>query len=58
LRKWNGLNENDRVMYNNIEYLLIRLYIENDKKLCDLMSLDDKKEMKGISIYECIRLKD
>lgn len=58
MRKWNGLNENDRVMYNNIEYLLIKLYIENDKKLCDLMSLDNKKELKGISIYECIRLKD
>ena len=58
MRKWNGLNENNRVMYNNIEYLLIKLYIENDKKLCDLMSLDNKKELKGISIYECIRVKD
>ena len=58
MRKWNGLIINDRVMYNNTEYLLIKLYVENDKKFCDLMSLHDKKELKGISIYECNRVKD
>lgn len=58
MRKWNGLIVNDRVMYNNTEYVLIKLYIEDDKKLCDLISLDNKKKLKGISIYNCIRLKD
>lgn len=59
MRKWNVLNIYDKVLYNNIEYLVIDLYEKDNKRLCDLTSTDKSNtKLKGVSICECIRLKD
>lgn len=57
MRQWNGLRINDKVLYHELEYLLLKLYEYNGKKFCDLQPLTKEREtLKGISIYDCIRL--
>ena len=57
MRIWNGLRLNDRIIYNNKKYIVKKLYDEDNKRLCDLATLEepDKNAMQGILVYECIK---
>lgn len=57
MRHWNGLKINDKVLYHKGEYILLKLYENNGKKVCDLHPIaPNGKDLKEISIYDCIRL--
>lgn len=56
MRVWNGLKINDIVEYHELEYRVIELYENFDKRLCDLICISGNREvLKGISIYDCVR---
>lgn len=57
MRHWNGSKINDKVLYHKGEYILLKLYENNGKKVCDLRPIaPNGKDLKEISIYDCIRL--
>lgn len=56
MRHWNGLKINDKVLYHKKEYILLKLYENSEKKVCDLRPIAPGKDLKEISIYDCIRL--
>lgn len=57
MRIWNGLRLNDIVIYNNEKYLIKKLYDNENKRVCDLATLEepDKILLFEISVYECIK---
>lgn len=60
MRIWNGLRLNDIVIYNNEKYIIKKLYDNENKRVCDLATLQepDKTLLFGISVYECIKCED
>lgn len=60
MRIWNGLRLNDIVIYNNKKYIIKKLYDNENKRVCDLATLEepDKILLFGISVYECIKCED
>lgn len=57
MRIWNGLKVTDIVMYNNKKYRVKNLYIENDKRICDLTTFEDEEIIiKGVSVSECEKI--
>jgi len=57
MRIWNGLNINDKVIYKGNIYIVSKLYEENEKRLCNLLSTEKNNDLKGIIVYECIKCK-
>lgn len=60
MRIWNGLRLNNIIIYNNKKYIIKKLYDEDNKRVCDLATLDepDKITLQGISVYECIKCEE
>lgn len=60
MRIWNGLRINDIIIYNNKKYIIKKLYDEENKRVCDLATLDepDKITLQAISVYECIKCEE
>lgn len=57
MRIWNGLNVNDRVKYKDKEYIVKELYEENNIRLCNLITNDERRiVLEGISVKECKKL--
>jgi len=57
MRIWNGLNINDRVKYKDKEYIVKELYEENNIRLCNLITNNEKRTiLKGISVKECKKI--
>ena len=56
MRVWNGLNVNDRVKYNNKEYIVKELSQEDNKKYCKLVNLNNDETLENIPIIECKKL--
>lgn len=60
MRIWNGLRLNDIVIYNNKKYIIKKIYDNENKRVCDLATLEelDKITLHGISVYECIKCEE
>lgn len=60
MRIWNGLRLNDIVIYNNKKYIIKKLYDNENKRVCDLATLEepDKILFFEISVFECIKCED
>lgn len=58
MRLWNGLKLRDYVTYHEKVYMVTKLYEENGNKFCDLLLLNTKQEINGISIYDCTKVID
>ena len=58
MRIWNGLRINDIVKYNCNKYIITKLYIYENKRVCDLSSLNDyeKNILKEIEVCKCEKI--